>query len=212
MRGWSIGSLINTGISWIDDEDIVLVEMGHPMPGGYPEYFLDLDADHGVRIMSKDDFEDGLVLLAAGYPIEENLIQPAENGKHAFQTNLNRRTMPGFCKMENGFPFIRFQKNYSYEEMNGLSGGVVTNVELEGDQARWAGMIQKAGNGSLRFYPAYAMLPAILSYRKAESFIIDPAANIVDVDFQSTPKAIQGRKERNAMLKELGVSGAAREN
>lgn len=211
IRGWSIGTLINTDIPWIDDEDIVLVEMGQPMPGGFPEHFLDLDTDQGVRIMNKDDFEEGLILLAAGYPIEENLIQPAENGMHDFQTNLSRRTMPGLCVMEGGFPYIRFQKNYRYEEMNGLSGGVVTNVEFEADQARWAGMIQKAGNGFLRFYPSYAILPAILSYRQAESFIIDPAANLVNLDLQSTPEAIKGRKKFNAMLKGLGARSAARE-
>ncbi|PZW54564.1 hypothetical protein F477_01349 [Pseudomonas sp. URIL14HWK12:I3] len=204
IRGWKIGSLIESDISWIDDEDIVLIEMGHPMPGGYPEHFLDFDNIESVSHVRKEDFRNGLILLAAGYPIDENHVMPAVGGEHDFVTNLSRRTYPGFCVVEEGNPYIRFERQYTHEEMNGMSGGVVTNVEPVAKDTRWVGMIQKAGNGTLRFYPAYLILPALLRYREAPNYIIDPAANLVKLECQSSPEAIQGRKKYNEILKKMG--------
>lgn len=204
IRGWEIGSLIKSDIPWIDDEDIVLVEMGQPMPGGYPEHFLDFDTQDSVVCLKQDEFQEGLIFLAAGYPIEENHVMPAGEGEHDFATNLHRFTYPGFCTMENGNPYLRFEREYTHEEMNGVSGGVVTNVEPNAEQTRWVGMIQKAGNGTLRFYPAYLILPAILKYREAQTYVIDPAANLVDLEMQATPEAIQARKEFNEMVRQIG--------
>lgn len=203
LRGWKIGSLIKCDNPWVDEDDIVLVELGQPMPGGYPENFLDLDSSDSVSIVTAEDFYEGMVLLAAGYPIDENLIEQSDDGIHDHKTNLKRTTFPGFCVIENGHPYIEFQKKHSHQVMNGISGGMVTNLQPAPDEVAWAGMIQKAGNGSLRFYPAHLILPAILNYRASQNYVIDPAVHLTNPEYHATPEALEGRREFNAMVKEL---------
>ena len=203
IRGWKIGSLINSDIPWIDDGDVALIELGQPIPGGYPECYIDLDSSEGVNVIREGEFYEGWILLASGYPIDENLVEWSDDGKHDYKTNLRRSTFPGFCVFNGGKPYVEFKLEHSHADMNGVSGGVVTNVPSPGDQIGWAGMIQKAGNGNLWFYPAYLLYPAIMRYRESPSYVIDPAANLVSVEYQSTPEAIQRRKEYNLWLKNL---------
>jgi len=59
-----------------------------------------------------------------------------------------------------------------------MSGGAIYNVQPDINDIRLAGIALSGGSEVLRFYPAYHLLDAILSYRSCSCENIDPSADV----------------------------------
>lgn len=73
MRGWRIGELITADSPCIDMQDIVLIELSSSL-FRFPDKFIDVDGTNGRIAVAVSDLYDGMLLVASGYPIDENPI------------------------------------------------------------------------------------------------------------------------------------------
>lgn len=193
LRGWDIGKIINQENSTVESEDIVLVELGTVMPGGFPDNFIDLD-EKNKTVLTKSDFFEGMVLLAAGYPKHKNEIEFSEDTTTQ-TTSLNRQIYAGFFFKQDGFPMIRLTTQHTNAEISGVSGGIVTNLQAKRNQIAWAGMAQRAGGGIIRFVTADVLLEAIMSYKDSPHFAIDPIATISNLEAENSREGLEARKK-----------------
>lgn len=210
MRGWRIGELITADSPCIDMQDIVLIELSSSL-FRFPDKFIDLDGTNGRIAVAVSDLYDGMLLVASGYPIDENPIEYPYGDDYNCSTVINKHIFHGVCEFEGSAPLLRFFSQITHSEMNGMSGGMVSNLMPKSNQVAWVGMIQKAGNGILRFYPACWIIPAIKNYMQASHYVIDPAVHMANLEIESTPEAIQGRAEYFKMIKVITDDMRARE-
>lgn len=194
IRGWKIGQLITNDSPTIDNEDLVLIELGDLFL--FPDRFIDLDAAHSPQGLPIKSIYEGMYLIVSGFPSQRNGINYHYENEAPFvhTVNLSKDIWPGICVFENGFPAVKLNKELTHDELNGMSGGIVTNLQPKPNQTEWVGLIQKAGNGYVHFYPAAWIIPAIKRFRDSESYIIDPAAAFSDAHFQGTPEVIAERR------------------
>lgn len=83
----------------------------------------------------------------------------------------------------------------SHDELNGMSGGLVTLVnEVEIDQ-ELVGMALTGGNGKVCFYPMKELLAAVRAFQRASWEIVDPAATLSDLEVYFSERAIHARKK-----------------
>ena len=210
MRGWRIGELITADSPCIDMQDIVLIELSSSL-FRFPDKFIDLDGTNGRITVAVSDLYDGMLLVASGYPIDENPIEYPYGDDYNCSTVINKHIFHGICEFEGSAPLLRFFSQITHSEMNGMSGGMVSNLMPKANQVAWVGMFQKAGNGILRFYPACWIIPAIKNYMQASHYVIDPAVHMANLEIESTPEAIQGRAEYFKMIKVITDDMRARE-
>lgn len=119
IRGWRIGESIAGEVPNIDFEDIVLVELAHPMQ--YPNTFLDLDDPSEVaRHAGPLDPEEGY-LAVSGYPNEHNPIEYPFAEVNCVAT-LHRHIYCGRHTPAGGVSALQLHVSLSHEEMNGISG------------------------------------------------------------------------------------------
>ncbi|MCX2690107.1 hypothetical protein OO256_06400 [Pseudomonas sp. DCB_CB] len=194
IRGWKIGQLITNDSPTIDNDDIVLIELGDLFR--FPDRFIDLDAANSPQGLPLQSIFEGMYLIVSGYPAQRNEINyHYENDAPFVHTvNLSKDILLGKCVIENGFPVVKLNKNSTHDELNGMSGGIVTNLQPKPNQTEWVGLIQKAGNGYVHFYPAAWIIPAIRRFKECECYIIDPAAKFSDPHLQGAPEVIAERR------------------
>lgn len=200
MRGWRIGELITADSPYIDMEDIVLIELSSSLVR-FPDKFIDLDAVGGSAAVSVSDLYDGMFLVASGYPTDKNPIEYHYGDDYNCSTVINKHIYHGVCEFEGAAPILRSRSHITHADINGMSGGMVSNLMPKSNQVAWVGMIQKAGNNIIHFYPACWIIPAIKNYMQASYYVIDPAVCMTNIEVESTPEAIQGRREYFKMIK-----------
>ncbi|MFU7284410.1 hypothetical protein ACM74D_22815 [Pseudomonas aeruginosa] len=203
IRGWKIGQLITGDSPTIDNDDLVLIELGDLFR--YPDRFIDLDSVHAPQGLPLKSMFEGMYLIVSGFPAQKNNINYhyEDDAPFAHTVGLSKDIYPGICVYENDFPSVKLKGNLTHDELNGMSGGIVTNLQPKPNQTEWVGLVQKAGNGYVHFYPAVWIIPAIKRFRESEYYIIDPAAELSDPYLQGTPEVIAERREYYKMIKQL---------
>ena len=180
-RIWNLCELIELDLPGVDSEDICLIELFAPIQGINPEHFVDLDADSNNLLM-EDQFFDSQVLVACGYPFRLNRFSyddPPEGFTHT--TTVHKQLVPGVLRIqENREMFLSFcmsQTDITHEYLDGMSGGPVLNVMPDVTETKLAGIALSGGNNICRFYPSYAIYPAILRYQECSCQVVDPASD-----------------------------------
>ncbi len=201
MRGWRIGELIKADMPNIDMQDIVLVELASLFR--FPNTFIDLDSPNAPKGVPVRSLYKGMFLVASGYPINENPIEYPYGDDYNCSTVLNKHITYGACDFDGSAPTLRFYKEKTHAMLNGMSGGMVSNLMPKPNQVEWVGMIQKAGNSVLHFYPACWIIPAIRAYTQASHYVIDPAVLMTNLEFDSSPEAVEGRRSFYQRIKKF---------
>lgn len=199
MRGWRIGELIKADMPNIDMQDIVLVELASLFR--FPNTFIDLDSPNAPKGVPVRSLYKGMFLVASGYPINENPIEYPYGDDYNCSTVLNKHITYGACEFDGSAPTLHFYKEKTHAMLNGMSGGMVSNLMPKPNQVEWVGMIQKAGNSVLHFYPACWIIPAIRAYTQASHYVIDPAVVMANLEFDSSPEAVEGRRSFYQLIK-----------
>lgn len=203
IRGWKIGQLISSESPTIDNDDLVLVELGDLLR--YPDQFIDLDSANAPQGLPLKSIYEGMCLIVSGFPAQRSNINYhyEDDAPFVHTVGLSKDIYLGTCIFEKNFPMVKLRENLDHSELNGMSGGIVTNLQPKPNQAEWVGLIQKAGNGYVHFYPAEWIIPAIKRFRESECYIIDPAAEFSDPNLQGAPEVIYERREIYKMIKRL---------
>jgi hypothetical protein len=172
-----IGDLIANRGNSIDTGDLVLVELFRPVEFNQPDHFLDFDSNDSP-LLAKDKFFDGQLLFAAGFPFELNSFSFFDEpiGGRTHETTVQRHVFNGFCLFENGEPYMANEglSDLGYENLSGMSGGVVTNIQPKSNQVKVLGMLLSGGKSILRFLPSYFIQEAIDNFNRAKVTIVDP--------------------------------------
>jgi len=201
MRGWRIGELIKEDMPNIDMQDIVLVELASLFR--FPNTFIDLDSPNTPKGVPVRNLYEGMILVVSGYPIDENQIEYPYGDDYNCSTVLNKHITYGRCDFDGSTPILRFYGEKTHAMLNGMSGGVVSNLMPKANQVEWVGMIQKAGNSIIHFYPASWIIPAIRRYMDASHYIIDPAIMLTNLEIDLSQEAVVGRGEYYQFIKKI---------
>ncbi|MDQ9171725.1 hypothetical protein Q8A64_15025 [Oxalobacteraceae bacterium R-40] len=143
-----------------------------------PDRFIDLDGKDLKRVFKRSNLFEGKILLTSGYPDVKNYFNWEPIGEFTHSTSVQRHITTGICRFDDGGPFISFEGtegSQMYEDLNGMSGGVIFDVQEKAVNTKWCGLAVTAGDEIMRFIPADLVLPAILDYEKTEAEVIDPA-------------------------------------
>lgn len=181
-----IGDLIEDRGVAIDSSDLVMVELFKPFPQHQPDSFLDFDAKVSP-LLPKEQFFDGQLLFAAGYPFERNSFTFFDEPRDGFthETPVQRHIVNGLCLLERGEHCMTALTNAEpYEDLSGASGGIVCNIQTKGNQVRALGMILSGGPRIIRFLPSYLIQEAVDRLNEAKSVVIDSAV-IFEPDFHA---------------------------
>ncbi|BEP96246.1 hypothetical protein GmRootA79_46300 [Acidovorax sp. A79] len=172
---WNIGELIKDTLDPTDASDVCLVELFHPQQYHQPDHFIEIRDRHSV--LTREEHFEGQFLLVSGYPFEQNEFHFDPIGEYTHSTSLNRHTIPGIFSPEKPFGFISFDAvdaDIQHENVTGMSGGVVCNVQPKANQVKLAGIPVSAGDNKCRFIPAYVFIDAILNYKNSSCRVVDP--------------------------------------
>lgn len=170
-RIWNIGELVHFA-----DGDLCLIELFYPKKFHMPDHFIEIKDK--TSFLTKKEFFDGQLLLTTGYPFEKNSFDFTPiNKDYSHSTKVQRHTIPGVYLPKKGVGFISFEMtggNYKHENINGMSGGAVYNVQFKANQVKLAGIPLTAGNNICRFLPSYLFIDAIINYKDASCNVVDP--------------------------------------
>lgn len=176
---WKINELINEEDRVLLD-DILMIELYPPHYDSFPDYYLDLDEDENL-FLKKEEFFNGQYLIISGYPHEKNSFDwniEHPNSKMTHATSIHRYSILGEFIKNEGVGYISFDvinKNVTHDETNGMSGGIIYNLQPNPENTKVCGMILTSGNNMCNFLPSYIMEKAIRNYKNASFEIIDPA-------------------------------------
>ena len=181
---WNISELITEeGWNFVDFSDVVLIEMFPPFPHKQPDMFLEI-TNSIENIVTRDQFDDGQFLSVSGYPFQINAYE-FENVREGYthETRMQRRSLMGINRQYNDGWTIDLSATDSdeldAEHINGMSGGIVCNINSPNLPIKWAGMITSYEQPpQIRFIPAYILHSAILNYRQSTRISLDPASII----------------------------------
>jgi hypothetical protein len=160
-----------------DSRDLILIELFFPGVRYMPDEFIDLDASPEA-LAGGEDFFEGQLLLAAGYPFETNHFEFFEEkpGGITHSTLVNRLIVDGICEFDNGEPIMSRQfRSGSFPNLSGASGGIVTNIPAPGHGVKMLGMLVSAGSKIVRFIPSYVIADALSRKTTARVTAVDPA-------------------------------------
>ena len=179
-KAWNIHEVINRNDQCFDSvniEDICLIELFSPMPNLEPDFFLDFGKYKGI---DKSQFFNGQLLIANRYPFKRNFFEFESIGDFTHSTQVQRHSIPGSCIVSDNEIKVYFSTDtdVTHEDVNGMSGGVICNVEQKANQVKYAGMIVSAGNNKCGFIPSYLVYEAVTQYQSCSHEIIDPADSI----------------------------------
>jgi hypothetical protein len=179
-RIWEIGELI-TEEGLASTSDVVLVELFPPAPAHMPDHFIDIA--NSSFFLEKELFYCGQFLMMSGYPFRLNQYDwTVEVPGYTHSTKVQRHSVIGTFEESSHLGYISFDimdGDLTHENANGMSGGVIYNVEEELDDIKFCGMILTAGNNKCHFLPSYLLYDAIVNYAEATSLTVDPAADQV---------------------------------
>lgn len=180
---WEISQLISddtlNSIAEVDLSDLVLIEFFSPMKYHQPDHFIEVDSTSSV--LQRSQFFEGQFLICSGYPEEKNQFNHTPvNEEFTHSTDIHRQSIPGIFIPDDNFGYIDFfmvDGDIQHNDMNGMSGGPVYNVQPKNNQVKLAGVAVTAGDNICRFIPAYTFIEALLNYESAERITIDPSAD-----------------------------------
>jgi len=201
MRGWRIGELIKEDMPNIDMQDVVLVELASLFR--FPNTFIDLDSPNAPKGVPVRNIYKGMILVVSGYPIDDNTIDYPYGDDYNCSTVLNKHITYGSCDFDGSTPILRPHGEKTHAMLNGMSGGMVSNLMPKANQVEWVGMIQKAGNSIIHFYPASWIIPAIRKYMEASHYIIDPAVMLTNLEIDLSQEAVVGRGEYYQLIRKM---------
>ena len=177
-RIWDIGSLINADEKIIVS-DVVLIELFTPGPLHKPDIFLDI-RDSSL-FLEKAFFRRGQLLFISGYPFEKNSYDwSIEHPEFTHATTIHRQSYVGTFEEDSSVGFISFEVmdgDVTHENSNGMSGGIVYNVEEKLENIKFCGMVLTAGSNKCHFLPSYLLYNAITNYKQAPYITVDPMAD-----------------------------------
>jgi len=178
-RIWNIGELISSKVGDIDQSDICLIELFYPQKFHMPDHCVEIKNKDSV--LTETEFFDGQILLTTGYPFEKNYFDftpKSEDISHT--TRIQRHTIPGIYLANEDGGYISFEMtggDTQHENVNGMSGGAVYNVQPKANQVKLAGIPVTAGDNICRFIPSYIFIDAIINFKEASSEVVDPIAD-----------------------------------
>lgn len=203
---WFIGELIQDNDSIVNINDQVLIELFPPILP--PDNFIDLSRNSDLYLNEKEINElheiyrkenmHGL-LIGYGYPFDLNSFDWENNLKEGatHSTNIIRKIISlSLIKHDDEFHTEILEKDLSYEDLTGMSGGLISNsVTNEADQ-KIIGMIVSGGNHIIRFIPFFKIIENIKNYRSARSQLVDP-------NFEINPITLDPKKMEALFLKKM---------
>ncbi len=154
--------------------------------------FIDLDS-HDVYL-KENEFYEGQDLIFSGYPQNENhfkYLESNEPNELVCETINFKRYIFGNYEKEDPnnkeeFGYLRIHsesnQNINHDDMVGMSGGIVTNVDVTSQKVKWAGMGISMGNGIIRFIPAFIIVNCLTAKPLK-------LANFKYIDMGSAPEA-----------------------
>ena len=176
---WNIGELIPKIDVEIDVSDICLVELFYPQKFHMPDHFIKIDGESSV--MKKSDFFEGQFLLVTGYPFERNKFDfNSIDDNYTHSTTIQRHTIPGIYLNSASFGYISFEMtkgNTQHENLNGMSGGAIYNIQPKANMVKLAGIPVTAGDNICRFIPSYLFINALMRYSQSNFTVVDPIFN-----------------------------------
>jgi hypothetical protein len=72
------------------------------------------------------------------------------------------------------------ESEVNHDFLNGMSGGPIVNLMPEASDTKLAGIAISAGDNICRFYPFFAIYPAIRGYQQCSCQIIDPLSDLTN--------------------------------
>lgn len=178
-------------------KDIALVELFPPINNeNIPDNFLDLDKK--LEILPKKYFNEGRMLLVSGYPESKNPFEYEDiPTDFTHKTALNRNILYGFLKNDEFGQYISLNdfrnEIYTHKNLNGFSGGIVTDVQHKGNAVKFLGMVISGGGNKVRFIPSWLILNALKNYKDCTAHIIDPGGlyTLMEIMQTHTPEEIR---------------------
>lgn len=173
---WNIGELVTENDEFVDMTDLLLIEFF--APDIIPDHFIDIKNEKSV--LTRNEFFERQFFLVTGYPFKGNEFDFTPVNEHcSHSTTIYRYTVPGVFIPNTGVGHISFELvdgDVQHEDINGMSGGAVYNVQPKANQVKLAGIPVTAGDNICRFIPSYAFIEAIFNYRASSCRIVDPNA------------------------------------
>lgn len=114
-------------------------------------------------------------MIVSGYPFESNNFnfEPI-NETITHSTNIHRKSIPGVLEDIGMLSFRSTEGDIQHQNVDGMSGGAVYNVQPKANQVKLAGIALSAGNNLCRFAPSHTFIEAILNYKSSSCQLIDP--------------------------------------
>lgn len=173
---WNIGEFVSKSAGTIDLSDVCLIELFYPRKFHYPDHFIEIRDENSV--LTKREYFEGQFLLVTGYPFEKNAFDfTPVNEDFTHSTSLMRHTIPG-CYIPNEdvghISFEMVEGGVKHQNINGMSGGAVYNVQPKANRVKLAGIPVTAGNNICRFIPCYMFIDGLLNYKKCSFRVVDP--------------------------------------
>lgn len=199
---WNIGELIK-----IDDftklDDIVMIELYYPLKDSFPNYYIDYDTNKDI-FLKKENFFNGKVIMVSGYPFVENSFDwdiHHSDPEITHATPIHRRSIPGVFLENDGVGYISFEcveNGITHDETNGMSGGIIYDLQPDPIDTRICGMLITVGSNKGTFIPSYIIKKAIDNFESSSEEIIDPMELTV-----CKPKTTEDIKKYESLLKIL---------
>lgn len=120
-------------------------------------------------------------MFISGYPFEKNSYDwSIEHPEFTHATTIHRQSYVGTFEEDSSVGFISFEVmdgDVTHENSNGMSGGIVYNVEEKLENIKFCGMVLTAGSNKCHFLPSYLLYNAITNYKQAPYITVDPMAD-----------------------------------
>ncbi len=173
---WDIGELIKTEIDGIDTSDICLIELCTPNLYELPDNFIEIHSMSDVD--PKGIFSPGKSIHISGYPfIQNGFTYEGNKPGTTHETKVDRGSYLGTYMEDEGCIKHNAQEySTGLPDLAGISGGAVTGIHAKANQVKLSGMVVSSSGGISRFIPSYVFIDALLNYRQAKYYIVDPRA------------------------------------
>lgn len=147
----------------------------------------------------KEHFFEGRLLNISGYSHSKNNYDwdiEHENPQFTHGTSIIRQTYTGIFRDNGELGYIELidDKDVTNNDANGMSGGIVYDIQNKGNKTKFSGLILTVSNNMSNFLPSYLLMPSILNYKNAPCEILDPIEN-EEPSEEKTLRALEVFKE-----------------
>lgn len=203
---WFIGELIQENDSIVNINDQILIELFPPVLA--PDNFIDLFRTSDLYLKEKeinelyDEYRKNnmqALLIGYGCPFDLNSFDWENNLKEdaTHSTNVIRKIISlSLEKNDDEFHTEIIDKDLSYENLTGMSGGLISNSVTNETDQKIIGMIVSGGNHIIRFIPFFRIIENIKNYRSARSQLVDP-------NFEVDPMTLDPQKMEALFIKKM---------